>query len=107
MSTLDTIAVGSGVGTLLPLLTAIVQQPFWSASVKRVVAVVLALGAGVITVASTGSGLDQFTHGIPTLGTLAAVLAASQAAHDLLWKPSTITSRIESKTSPQRAGIVS
>lgn len=106
MSTLDTIAVGSGVGALLPLLTAIVQQPFWSPSVKRIVAVVLALGAGVITVVSTG-GLDQFTHGLPTLGTLAAVLAASQAAHDLLWKPSTITSRIESKTSPRPAGIAS
>lgn len=100
MSTLNTIAAGSGVGALLPLLTAIVQQPFWSASLKRAVAVVVALFAGVVTVASTG-GIEQFTHGLPALGTIAAVLAASQAAHDLVWKPSTVSTKIESVTSPK------
>ncbi|MEU3501189.1 hypothetical protein ABZ726_10585 [Streptomyces hundungensis] len=99
-NTLDTVAVGSSVGALLPLLTAIVQQPAWAPSVKRAVAVVVALIGGVVTVAGTG-GLEQFTHGIPTLGALAAVLAASQATHDLVWKPSTITSRIETATSPK------
>jgi hypothetical protein len=97
MTTLETLAAGSGVGAVLPLLIAVVQQPFWSARVKRIVAVVVAGIAGVVTVASTG-GLDQFTHGIPTLGTIGAVLAASQAAHDLVWKPSTLTDVIESKT---------
>ncbi|MYX26737.1 hypothetical protein GTY75_08650 [Streptomyces sp. SID8381] len=102
MSTLHSVAAGSGVGAVLPLLTAIVQQPFWSARVKRIVAVVVAGIAGVVTVAST-SGLDQFTHGIPTLGTIGAVLAASQAAHDLVWKPSAVTDVIESKTAVYRA----
>ncbi|MFE1289613.1 hypothetical protein [Streptomyces sp. NPDC058751] len=101
MSTLHSVAVGSGVGAVLPLLTAVVQQPFWSARVKRIVAVVVAGIAGVVTVASTG-GLDQFTHGVPALGTIGAVLAASQAAHDLVWKPSAVTTVIESRTALPR-----
>ncbi|MER7497126.1 hypothetical protein ABT033_31575 [Streptomyces pharetrae] len=106
MSTLQTVATGAGIGAVLPLLTAVVQQPFWSARVKRIVAVVVAGIAGVVTVASTG-GLDQFTNGIPALGTIGAVLAASQAAHDLVWKPSTVTDAIESKTAVPRAEISS
>lgn len=102
MTTLQTIATGSGVGAVLPLLTAVVQQPFWSARIKRIVAVVVAGIAGVVTVASTG-GLDQFTHGVPTLATIGAVLAASQASHDLVWKPSAVTDAIESKTAVSRA----
>ncbi|WP_329317399.1 hypothetical protein OG723_44240 (plasmid) [Streptomyces sp. NBC_01278] len=104
MNTLDTIAVGSGVGAVLPLLTAVVQQPHWNARAKRIVAIIAAALAGAVTVASTG-GVEQFTHGIPTLGTIIAVLAASQAAHDLLWKPSTISSKIESKTALSQAEI--
>ncbi|MEW1657850.1 hypothetical protein [Streptomyces sp. NPDC093707] len=103
MSTLNTIATGTAVGALLPLLTAIVQQPHWSASVKRVVAVVVALIGGVITVASTG-GTGLFSQGLPTLGTLAAVLAASQATFDLVWQPSTVTGRIEAKTALRPEG---
>ncbi|MFE1270622.1 hypothetical protein [Streptomyces sp. NPDC058758] len=99
MSTVTTLTA-SGVGALLPLLTAVVQQPFWSARAKRAVAVVVALLAGVVTVASTG-GIEQFTHGLPALGTIVAVLTASQAAHELVWKPSTITAKIESVTSPK------
>lgn len=102
MTTLHSVAVGSGVGAVLPLLIAVVQQPFWSARVKRIVAVVVAGIAGVATVASTG-GIDQFTQGVPALGTIVAVLAASQAAHDLVWKPSTLTDAIESKTAVPRA----
>ncbi|MFJ8301352.1 hypothetical protein ACIQ9R_36375 [Streptomyces sp. NPDC094447] len=101
MNTSDTVIFAAGIGGFVPLLTAVVQQPFWSAPAKRIVAVIVALVVGVVTVASTG-GIDQFTHGLPTLGTIAAVLATSQAAHDLLWKPSTITAKIESATSPKR-----
>ncbi|RSS97269.1 hypothetical protein EF903_01740 [Streptomyces sp. WAC05292] len=102
MSTLDSIAAGSAVGALLPLLTAVVQRPQWSVRTKKIVAVVTALFAGVVTVASIG-GPEQFQQGLPTLGTLAAVLAASQSAYDLVWKPSTIAPAIESATSPKVA----
>ncbi|GHG80136.1 hypothetical protein [Streptomyces griseocarneus] len=103
MSTLDSITTGAQVGALLPLLTAIVQRPAWSAEVKKVVAVVLALVAGVVTVAASG-GWAQFQHGTLTFATLTAVLAASQATYDLLWKPSKVAPVIESVTSPKPSG---
>ncbi|MER7759483.1 hypothetical protein [Streptomyces sp. NPDC097619] len=100
MSTLDSIVTGSAVGAFLPLLTAIVQRPQWSVLTKKIVAVVTALVAGLLTVAAVG-GPEQFQHGLPTLGTLAAVLAASQSAYDLIWKPTTIAPAIEAATSPK------
>ncbi|MEU1355278.1 hypothetical protein ABZ410_15460 [Streptomyces cinnamoneus] len=103
MSTLDSITTGAQVGALLPLLTAIVQRPAWSAEVKKAVAVVLALVAGVVTVAASG-GWAQFQHGTLTFATLTAVLAASQTTYDLLWKPSKVAPVIEAVTSPQPAG---
>ncbi|MFB6505603.1 hypothetical protein ACFC07_22070 [Streptomyces sp. NPDC056099] len=105
-STLDSIATGSAVGALLPLVTAVVQQPRWSAHVKKAVAVASALIAGVVTVVSVG-GLDQFTHGVPTLATFVGLLAASQSAYDLIWKPTGVAPVIESATSrktPTAAG---
>ncbi|MEU7228945.1 hypothetical protein [Streptomyces chrestomyceticus] len=102
MSTLQTIATGSGVGGLLPLLTAIVQRPHWSAGIKQIVAVAMALIAGVTTVISSG-GLDLLQHGWLTFGTIGAVIAASQAAYDLIWKPSSLAPAIESATTPKKA----
>ncbi|MER5301291.1 hypothetical protein ABT039_17715 [Streptomyces lasiicapitis] len=100
MSTLDSITTGAQVGALLPLLTAIVQRPAWPAEVKKTVAVILALVAGIVTVAASG-GWDQFQHGTLTFATLATVLAASQATYDLIWKPSKVAPVIESVTSPK------
>ncbi|MGW7090118.1 hypothetical protein ACWGH2_42415 [Streptomyces sp. NPDC054871] len=105
-STLESLATGSAVGGLLPLVTAVVQQPRWSANVKKAVAVVSALIAGVVTVISTG-GLEQFQHGLPTLATFVGVLAVSQSAYDLIWKPSLVAPAIEAATSsktPTAAG---
>lgn len=97
MTTLDPLTTGVQVGALLPLLTAVVQRPAWSAKYKKVVAVVTALVAGIATVAATG-GWDQFQHGKITAATLLAVLAASQTSYDLLWKPSTLAPMIEAAT---------
>lgn len=103
MSTLDSITTGAQVGAVLPLLTATVQRPAWSTEVKKVVAVVLALIAGVATVAASG-GWGQFQHGALTLATLTAVLGASQTTYDLIWKPSKVAPAIESATSPKGSG---
>ncbi|WP_413100926.1 hypothetical protein [Streptomyces sp. Inha503] len=103
MSTLDSITTGAQIGALLPLVTALVQRPAWSADVKKVVAVVLALVAGVITVATSG-GWEQFENGTMTFATIAAVLAASQSTYDLIWKPSKVAPAIEAVTSPKRSG---
>ncbi|MGA5135159.1 hypothetical protein ACPCTO_35815 [Streptomyces olivoreticuli] len=102
MTTLESISTGAQVGALLPLLTAVVQRPTWSAEVKKAVAVVVALVAGVITVAGAG-GWDQFQQGGLTFATIAAVLAASQTTYDLVWKPSTVAPLIEAVTTPKAA----
>jgi hypothetical protein len=98
LSTLDSIATGSAVGALLPPLTAVVQQPKWSAGIKRIVAVFAALFGGVVTVVSTG-GVAQFEHPVPALGAIVAVIVASQTTYDLIWKPSKIAPAVEDATS--------
>ncbi|MER5482632.1 hypothetical protein ABT024_05360 [Streptomyces sp. NPDC002812] len=103
-TTLDSVAAGSAVGALLPLFTAIVQRPEWSVRAKKIVAVAVAFIGGVITVASVG-GLEQFQHGLPTLATIGAVIAASQSAYDLVWKPSGIAPTVETATSPKAATV--
>lgn len=101
MSLVDSLTTGAQVGALLPLLTAIVQRPAWSAQVKKIVAVVLALVAGVVTVAASG-GWAQFQQGSLTFATIIAVLTVSQSTYDLLWKPSGIAPVIERVTTPIR-----
>ncbi|MER7937952.1 MULTISPECIES: hypothetical protein [unclassified Streptomyces] len=99
-NTLSLIATGSAVGSGIPLLTAIVQDPRWPAGAKRVVAVLAALLGGVVTVISTG-GIAQFEHPLPALGAIAAVLAASQTTYNLIWKPSKLAPAVENATSRQ------
>jgi peptidoglycan/LPS O-acetylase OafA/YrhL len=105
MTTLESLSTGAQVGAVLPLLTAVVQKPAWSAKYKKVVAVVAALVVGVFAVAADG-GWDQFQHGHLTAATLLGVLAASQTSYDLVWKPSKLAPWIEAlttKRTPQQA----
>lgn len=104
-ATLESLSTGAQVGVVLPLLTAIVQRPTWSAKWKKVVAVAAALVAGVVAVTADG-GWDQFQYGHLTAATILGVLAASQTSYDLLWKPSKIAPWIEDRTTrkkPQQA----
>ncbi|MFD3815100.1 hypothetical protein ACFWRZ_08540 [Streptomyces rubiginosohelvolus] len=102
MSPIDSITVGAQVGVILPLLTAVVQRPAWSAKAKRVVAAVAALVAGVLTVAVDG-GWAQFQLGTHTTLTVLGVLAAAQTSYDLVWKPTRVAPTIETVTSPKAA----
>ncbi|GAA2439949.1 hypothetical protein [Streptomyces glaucus] len=104
-ATLTSLTTGAQVGAVLPLLTAVVQRPAWSARNKKIVAVAAALVAGVATVAAEG-GLAQFQHGQLTAATILGVLAASQTSYDLLWKPAKLAPWLEAVTTrktPQRA----
>ncbi|MET8696813.1 hypothetical protein ABZV65_30235 [Streptomyces bauhiniae] len=97
MNLLYALTTGAKVGLLLPLLTAVVQQPGWPARVKKWVAVAAAGVAGVVTVAAEG-GWAQFHYAHLTVVTLAGVLAASQASYVLLWKPIKLAPWIEALT---------
>ncbi|MER7951985.1 hypothetical protein ABTY59_31800 [Streptomyces sp. NPDC096079] len=103
--TLNSLATGLQVGAVLPLLTAVVQRPNWSARYKRIVAVFASLVAGTAAVAADG-GWSQFQQGKLTTVTVLGVLVAAQTSYDLLWKPSKLAPVIEAATSrktPQRA----
>ncbi|WP_328491184.1 hypothetical protein [Streptomyces zaomyceticus] len=102
---LNSLTTGLQVGAALPLLTAVVQRPNWSARYKRIVAVAASLLAGITAVAAEG-GWAQFQQGKLTTVTVLGVLVAAQTSYDLLWKPSKIAPVIEAATSrktPQQA----
>lgn len=87
-----------GVGTLLPLLTAVVQQPQWSDKVRTIIGVLVSLIAGAIVyVQSYGLDLSSPSRIIAVAG---GIIVAAGAAYRALWKPSGLSSLIESKTSP-------
>jgi len=89
----DTASWGLIVGVLLPLLTALVQQPSWSRPARVAVAVLASGIAGVLTCLAAGT----FDLG-NVLGTVAAVLVAAQASYESLWQPSGVAPAIEVAT---------
>lgn len=83
------------VGFLMPLLTAVVQQPGWSAKLRAWVGVAASGVAGLVTVA--------LQHGIHLDGhlmaSMATVVVASQSTYMAFWKKTGITSAVETATS--------
>ena len=84
-------------GVLTPLLTSLIQQPRWSPRARTVVAVVVSIAVGVMTLLASGA----FKDGAQTiLSTIALVVVASAAAHKNIWQPAGVTPAIEKATSP-------
>jgi hypothetical protein len=92
----DTTTWGLVVGVVLPWLTAVVQQPRWTVTQRKVVAIVIAVIGGLLTALANGT-LDE---GRTVLSTFAALLVASQATYRGLWK-GTVATAIEYATSPK------
>jgi hypothetical protein len=94
----EVLAWGTIVGAVLPYLIALVQQPRWSGTVKRVVALVAAVVFGIGTAVVNG----QLDNVAPTreslLTAVAAVFVASQAVYARFAWPT--TARLEAATSP-------
>jgi hypothetical protein len=84
------------VGAIVPVLVAVVNQPGWNATVRRIVAVGVSLVIGLGTVVA--QGLADFSPA-GALVTIAAVVGAAQAAYALIWKPSGTTDSVERATS--------
>lgn len=87
------------VGVLLPPFIAVLQQPQWSDTTRRVVAVVVSAVAGFITCVLTKQvDLDNvFADPSALIATIAAVLVASQTAYRNLW--GRLARRVEVATS--------
>jgi hypothetical protein len=107
----DTVSWGLILGVFLPWVTALVQRPSFSEDVRKVVAILAAVVAGVLTCLANGS-LDE---GQTLLSTVAIILVSSSTAYRNLWKaqPETpagarrdslaIATKIEYATSPGHA----
>lgn len=91
----DTALWGVVLGILLPLATAVVQQPKWSKRTRTIVGVAASIVVGFATVAANG----DLTAGLTAPATVAAVVAAAQLAYTKLWQPAQIAPLIEDATS--------
>lgn len=77
------IAVYGGIGSLLPVLVALINRPHFPAWVKQLIMIGLAVVAGVITY-GLKNGWD-FTSSTGLVTALLGVWAATQAAYLLFW----------------------
>lgn len=77
----DTTAWSALLGLFTPYLVALVNQPSWPRQVRTGVAIAVSVVVGVATSAANGT----FTHPLSTFGSVAIVLAASQAAYGRLF----------------------
>lgn len=89
-------------GVLTPILVSLVQQPRWSQSLRAIVALVVAVIVGVLTVLANGG----FADASGSLGIIALVLVASNTAYKTFWKPTGVAPVIEDKTSPGNQPVV-
>lgn len=97
MDVTEIVAIVMSFGTLVPLLTSVVQQPQWSARTRTF------MGVGVATIAGAAAYVTQFglSFGSPAeiVAVVVGVILASATSYQSIWKPSGITSRIETATS--------
>lgn len=97
---LDTVSWGLVLGVVMPILTAIVQQPRWSDRTRTIVGWAMSIVAAIITCLANGS--FHFDQGQTVLATIAVVLVAAQATY-VGWKKTGLTGKIEAVTSPDPA----
>ena len=85
-------------GLLVPFAQSIVQRPEWSQKVRVALALGLALAVGLATVLSEGN----FDLG-NWFGTAGLVLAASQTAYALVYKPTGVAKALEQATTRRKS----
>lgn len=86
------------VGTLAPLVIAVIQQPRWPVAFRSVVAVTLCVLLGLGTTYFNG-GLD----GRPAVSSILVVIVAALATYQSFWRPTGIVPAVEAATSPHTA----
>jgi peptidoglycan/LPS O-acetylase OafA/YrhL len=93
----DTMSWGLILGVVLPLLTALVQQPTWPKPVRAAVGLAAAVLGGFVTCLANGT----IDHGQTLLATIAAVLVAAQATYKGFYQPTGIGPAVEVASSPK------
>jgi peptidoglycan/LPS O-acetylase OafA/YrhL len=85
-------------GVIVPLLTALVNQPGWSKPIRQAVALGVALVLGVLGCLADGT----LTEGMTVLQVVAVVVAASEVAYRTVL--SELAPAAETASSPRQAG---
>lgn len=97
MITTEIVAIILAIGTLLPLLTSIVNQPRWSAKARTAMSVAVSTLAGLVAY------VTQFGFELTSVSTIVTfvvgVILASATAYRNLWKPTGVAPAIEASTS--------
>lgn len=88
------------IGTLMPPLMALVQQPRWTNTVRSVVMVISSIIVGAGTAYFEN---DQVFVGKSVLQAILTVAIAAIASYHGFWKPTGIAPKIEQATSTQAA----
>lgn len=85
-------------GFLAPLLVAVVNQPRWSARVRRVMAIVVSLALAVVALFITGALNQPIEDPRAGMVVILAVIGVAQVAYALLWKPTGAVQAVEEAT---------
>ncbi len=88
------IVIDALVGTGLPLVIAVLNGKHWSGRVKALVALLVCALAATVAQVIRGE-----LHWADWRAAVLVIAAASMSSYHLLWRPSTITTGIESATS--------
>jgi hypothetical protein len=84
-------------GAILPPLIAVIQRPNFSSHVRTAITVIVCVVAGLVGLAIEG----KLGAGAKTIVVnMIVVIGAAVTFHDRIWRPLSITPRIESATSP-------
>lgn len=86
------------VGTLLPLVVSVVQQPRWPDWLRALVTVAICIAVGAGT-----AFLEGNLTGRTWLSSALVVLVAALATYKGFWKQTGVTDKIESQTSFAKA----
>lgn len=106
----NAVLIGMIVGSVMPPLIALVQQPNLSTVTRKRIATAASVVVGVLVAASTGQlagfnpadlgNLTDMTALVNLVGVVGAVWAASEATFHKLWRPSGVSDAVEHVTSP-------
>lgn len=87
------------VGSLIPLLTSLVEQAKWSRRTRTLVGVGISALAGLVTYV-TQFGLN-FSNPAALVSTVVGVILTAGAAYKTVWQPAGIAPALEAKSSPE------
>jgi hypothetical protein len=100
----STTAIDLLIGSLMPLLIALINQAHWSVKLRALVAIAVCVAAALITELFRDGTAFQLAHWRTTA---IYVAGAALASYQLWWRPSTWAPSLESATTLSNPGPAS